>query len=98
YHVGKINYGAPKVFTVEEVSRATKLKEGAVYSPTGLRGDVKAIQDLYGSRGYVDFQASANTNPGGQQVLDIVYSFDEGAQSYIEKVNISGNVRTKDKV
>lgn len=98
YHVGKIDYGQPKVFTVEEVSRATKLKEGAIYSPTGLRGDIKGIQDLYGSRGYVDFQASANTSPGGAQILNIQYSLDEGTQSYVEHINISGNVRTKDKV
>jgi outer membrane protein insertion porin family len=98
YHVGKINYDTPKVFTVEEVTRATKLREGAIYSPTGLRNDIKAIQDLYGFKGYVDFQASANTSPGGPQILNIQYSFDEGTQSYIEKVNISGNVRTKDKV
>ncbi|HEV7404814.1 MAG TPA: outer membrane protein assembly factor BamA [Chthoniobacteraceae bacterium] len=98
YHVGKINYGEPKVFTVEEVSRATKLKEGAIYSPTGLRADIKAIQDLYGSHGYVDFQASANTSPGGPQILNVQYAFDEGTQSYVEHINISGNVRTKDKV
>lgn len=98
YHVGKIHYGEPKVFTVEEVARATKLKEGAVYSPSGLRNDIKGIQDLYGSRGYVEFQASANTSASGPQILDILYNFDEGTQSYVQEVNISGNVRTKDKV
>ncbi len=98
YHVGKIDYGGPKVFSADEVEKATKLRPGAVYSPTALRADIKAIQDLYGSHGYVDFQAGANTNPGGPQVISIVYSLEEGAKSYAEHINISGNSRTKDEV
>jgi len=98
YHVGKVDFGGPKVFTVEEVARVTKLKEGSVYSPSGLRTDIKAIQDLYGARGYVDFEARANTTPGGPQILNIGYALEEGSQSYVEHVNITGNTRTKDAV
>jgi outer membrane protein insertion porin family len=30
--------------------------------------------------------------------MDVAFDFDEGAQSYLEHINITGNVRTKDKV
>jgi outer membrane protein insertion porin family len=63
-----------------------------------VRDEIKRIQDLYGSRGYVDFQAGANTTPGGPQVIDVDFTIEEGVQSYVEKINISGNTRTKDKV
>lgn len=98
YHVAKVNYGGPKVVTEDEVEKATKLKTNSVYSPAGLRTDIKAIQDLYGSRGYVDFQAGASTSPAGPGLLNVNYTLEEGSQSYVEHVNISGNVRTKEKV
>jgi outer membrane protein insertion porin family len=98
YTVGKITYGEPKVFPEDQVVNVTKLRTGATYSPSGLRADIKAIQDLYGSRGYVDFQAGATTAPAGTHEVAINYSIEEGAQSYTEHINITGNTRTKDNV
>jgi outer membrane protein insertion porin family len=98
YHVGKVTYTGAKVLTVDEISKKAKIKPGAVYSPQAVRADVKTIQDLYGSHGYVDFQAGANSIPAPDHSFDVVFNLDEGVQSYLEHINISGNVRTKDKV
>ncbi|MHA3770709.1 outer membrane protein assembly factor BamA [Verrucomicrobiota bacterium sgz303538] len=98
YHVGRITYNNLNVFTPEDVTKAAKVRTGEVYSPAAVRADIKAIQDLYGSRGYVDFQAGATTAPGGPQIIDVTYTVEEGVQTYVEKINISGNTRTKDKV
>jgi outer membrane protein insertion porin family len=98
YKVGKVTYTGAQVFTIDEVTRTAKVKTGNVYSPQAVRADVKAIQDVYGTRGYVDFQAGANTTPGPGQTIDVSFNFEEGVQSYVEHINISGNTRTKDKV
>ena len=98
YHVGKVTYNGAKVLTVDEISKKAKIKPGAVYSPQGVRADVKTIQDLYGARGYVDFQAAGNSIPAPDHTFDVVFNMDEGVQSYLEHINISGNVRTQDKV
>ncbi|HEV7867283.1 MAG TPA: outer membrane protein assembly factor BamA [Chthoniobacteraceae bacterium] len=98
YHVGKVSYTGANVFTVDELTRNAKVKTGEIYSPQSVRADVKTIQDLYGSRGYIDFQAGANTSPAGNRTVDVSFALDEGVQSYVEHVNISGNTRTKDKV
>ena len=99
YHVGKVTYTGAKVLTVDEIAKKAKIKTGAIYSPQAVRADVKRIQDdLYGSRGYVDFQAGANSIPAPDHTFDVVFNLDEGVQSYLEHINISGNVRTKDKV
>ena len=58
YRVGTLNFQGTQVFTDAEIRRFLKMKEGAVYSPKGLKDDVKTIQDYYGSRGYVDAQVS----------------------------------------
>lgn len=98
YHVGKVSYQGAAVFTQEEVAAGAKMKEGEVYSPQGVRADIKRLQDLYGTRGYIDLQAGADVNPGGPATMNLVYRIDEGVQSYVEHIDIQGNTRTKDKV
>ena len=98
YHVGKVAYNGAKVFTIEEITKKAKIKPGAVYSPQAVRADVKAIQDTYGTRGYIDFQAGAITSPGPGNIIDVTFNLEEGVQSYLEHINITGNTRTKDKV
>jgi outer membrane protein insertion porin family len=98
YHVGKISVTGAQVFTNDEVSKLLKLTQSNIYSPKTVRDDAKAIQDLYGTRGYIDLQVNAETITGGKHVVDVTYKLNEGNQTYIEHVNIQGNTRTKDKV
>ncbi len=98
YHVGRIEFAHAQVYTPEELAQDTKLKSGDIYSPAAVKADLKKLQDLYGARGYVDFQAGANTTPLGDHVMNLTYSMEEGNQSYVEHINITGNKRTKDKV
>ena len=98
YHVGKVTYSGAQVFTQDEIAKNSKVEPNTVYSPKAVRDDIKRIQDLYGTRGYIDFQAGADVNPGGKGIMNISYRVDEGVQSYVEHIDISGNTRTKDKV
>ena len=98
YRVGKITFVGGHLFPEEKLREVTKLREGNVYSPAASQADVKSLQELYGARGYVDFQASARPSSGGKNVTNVTISIDEGSQSTVGRVNISGNTRTKDKV
>ena len=98
YHVGTVTYAGTQVFGLDELTKNLKIKAGEIYSPQAVRSDIKAISDLYGSRGYLDFQAGADTNPGKANTVNVAFRVDEGVQSYVEHINISGNTRTKDKV
>ena len=98
YRVGRVSYSGAQVFTQDEMTTNAKVKTGEIYSPQNVRADIKAIQDLYGSRGYTDFNAGAQNKPAGKGTMDVAFTIDEGVQSYVEHINISGNTRTKDKV
>ncbi len=98
YKVGRISYRGGRLFPEEKLLSVTKLRSGAVYSPAAVQSDVKALQDLYGAKGYVDFQAGARSSSGGKGVTDIAFNLEEGSQAYVGRVNITGNTRTKDKV
>jgi outer membrane protein insertion porin family len=98
YRVGRVTYSGAQVLTQDELAKDAKVRSGEIFSPASVRADVKSIQDQYGSRGYIDFNAGAQTRRAGAGTMDVAFTVDEGVQSYVEKINISGNTRTKDKV
>src|SRR5438094_8158531 len=74
------------------------MEEGSVYSPKQLHDDAKAVADAYGSGGYVDLVITPESTPAGPALVDVQYKIEEGERSYVNRVNIEGNTRTKDKV
>lgn len=98
YHVGNVKMEGVALIPADKLEKVLKTRNGAVYSPQNVRSDIKAMEDLYGALGYVDLRIGAAVNPGGAHVVDVEFKLEEGVQSYVEHVNISGNVRTKDKV
>jgi len=98
YHVGKLTIAGTKVTSAEKVRALLKMKEGSVYSPKQIRDDSKKIADAYGSGGYVDLQVTPQGVPAGQSAIDVKYTIEEGNPSFVQRINIVGNTRTKDKV
>jgi outer membrane protein insertion porin family len=98
FHVGKVSVSGARVFAADEITQKLKLKPGAIYSPQALAADKKTIGDIYGAKGYLDLVVIATPSPGGAGTVDVSLRIDEGVQYYVDKVNIAGNTRTKDKV
>jgi len=98
YHVGKLIITGQVVASADKIRALVKMKEGSIYSPKQLRDDAKALADAYGSGGYVDVVISPEGTPAGSAVIDVHYKIEEGARSFVQRVNITGNTRTKDKV
>jgi outer membrane protein insertion porin family len=98
YHVRKLTITGYEHTTDARVRAFLKMKEGSVYSPKQLREDAKAVADAYGSGGYVDLEITPEGTPAGPALIDVHYTIEEGARSFVNRVNIEGNTRTKDKV
>jgi outer membrane protein insertion porin family len=98
YKVGNVKFEGAQLLPMDKLQKILKTKTGAVYSPQNVRSDIKAMEDLYGALGYVDLRIGAAVNPAGNQVVGVDFKLEEGVQSYVEHVNITGNDRTKDKV
>src|SRR6266704_2043894 len=98
YHVGKVTVSGEKVAKEESIRALLKMKEGSVYSPKQLHDDAKAVADAYGSGGYVDLVITPESTPAGPALVDVHYKIEEGERSFVNRVTIAGNTRTKDKV
>ena len=76
---------------------------GDVFRPKGLTQDTEDVEDYYGSKGYIDVGNGRNLSvlriPNTESgTMDLEFQVTEGQKSYIAKVDIRGNIRTKDKV
>src|SRR5256714_49682 len=98
YHVRKLSVTGYHVAKEDKIRGLLKMKEGSVYSPKQLRDDAKAIADAYGSGGYVDLVVQPEGSPAGPALIDVHYNIEEGVRSFVNRVSIEGNTRTKDKV
>jgi outer membrane protein insertion porin family len=98
YHVRKLTITGYQATTEERIRAVLKMKEGSVYSPKQLRDDAKAVADAYGSGGYVDLVVQPEGMPAGPALIDVHYNIEEGVRSFVNRINIEGNTRTKDKV
>src|SRR5580700_7679949 len=98
YHINAVTIDGLQVVTEANFRKVIKQKEGQVFSPQKLEKDIKAIEDAYGVAGYADAKVAVQTTPAGPGLVDLHYKIEEGIKSYVERINISGNTRTKDKV
>src|SRR6516162_1488610 len=98
YHVHKLTISGYEHSTDARIRAFLKMKEGSVYSPKQLRDDAKAVADAYGSGGYVDLVITPEGTPAGPALIDVHYTIEEGTRSFVNRINIEGNTRTKDKV
>ena len=99
YRVGKIAVSGMQTFEEQELRRGIRLDTGDVAALVDAEAGSESIRAFYGNRGYIRtsvrpvFDANAETG-----TVDVRYEVGEGSVGYINKVNITGNERTKDKV
>jgi len=110
YKVGSVEFKGNTVFSSEEILKGImtdgkrlqpEMLAGEIFTPKGLKADMDAIRDFYGSKGYVDTFVRPLKNPNTERgTMDLVYEIvgEDKGKSYIEKIDIRGNVKTKDKV
>jgi outer membrane protein insertion porin family len=98
YDVASVTIQGITIFSQEELTPAIRTDAGFPYSGSDVRGDEKMIQDYYGSRGYADARVETRLSDAGPGKLNVTYSVYEGGKSVIRKVNISGNMKTQDRV
>jgi len=99
YKIDKISVTGVKTFPQSEVDALVKITAGEIYYPNNLRKDLESIRRYYLSRGYIDARIRGKTNvASAPDTLNVDIKIVENEISHIEKIEIQGNARTKDKV
>ena len=74
-------------------------EEGDWYNADLVDETVQAISDRVGSLGYAFVDVRPRIDRDAEnKILNLTYDIQEGPKVYVERIDISGNVRTQDKV
>ena len=111
YRVGSVEFQGNTLFTADEIMsgaivrvgprirRGLTLTPGRRFSPKELASDREGVEDYYGARGYIDAQVAPLRLPNTEKgTIDLLYRINEGKKAFIEKIEIKGNTKTKDRV
>lgn len=99
YFVGEIKFSGNAVLSAEVITKSLKMASGKVFSRGGLRDDINAVQGLYFEKGYIYAVVKSDTylNPATGNI-DITYNIIENELTYVDRIEIKGNIKTKDNV
>lgn len=83
----------------EELLKKLKLEKGQVFSRSKMSKGIDAITDVYGDQGYAYADIKPLTRVDKEaKTVDITIDIKKNELVYIEKIDVTGNVRTRDKV
>ncbi|MGC1399577.1 outer membrane protein assembly factor BamA [Candidatus Binatus sp.] len=99
YRVGHIDIEGNLKFPRRELRKLLTMKSGQLFRGSSLQRQVLALSDFYSNRGY----AYVNVDPRTQLVhtvkrVNVVFVINPGHEVLIDRINISGNTKTSDKV
>ncbi len=94
-----IKMGKDDPFKKEDIMKMLQVKPGDYYNAKKVRQDVNNLTDLYGSKGYVnaDVRPILDTDDENHTV-SVLYRIEKGKKYYVGRIEVSGNVKTRDKV
>lgn len=100
YTFGKIDVQSklPNLQT-DTLKTSIQTKSGKVFNADLINGTVEGMTDYLNNNGYAfveikpDYDRHTDTH-----ILDITYTVEEGPKVYVDRINVTGNVRTLDKV
>ena len=100
YHVGKISVVShlPKL-NGDDLKSLVQLSSGDWYDGDAVERTVQGLQDAVQNRGYAFVQVTPNVaRDPAKHIVDLNFDISEGPRVYVERIDISGNTRTQDKV
>ncbi|CAG1065023.1 Outer membrane protein assembly factor BamA [uncultured bacterium] len=99
YRTGKLDMSGDILDGKEELLDKLKLKGGEVFSRSTLSKGIDAISTAYGDKGYAYAEVRPLTKVNNaDKTIDITVDVKKNEPVYIERIDLVGNVRTRDKV
>ena len=99
YKIGKIDFAGDLIFPIDVLNKDIKSKPGNIFRSSLYREDVITLTDLYQDKGFAFTDVSPVTLVDDDaQKIDITFNVTKGKEIYVNRINIFGNTRTRDKV
>lgn len=99
YRVGELGVTGNTVFSTEDVLKPLQIARQGIFSREVLQRDMLTLTDRYSERGYLfaDVAPTINTDRENH-IVDVGLEISEGKQAFLERIEIAGNTKSRDKV
>jgi len=99
YRLSDVKIGGDLIETKKPLEKRITVVKGEVFSRQKIQTDIAAITEAYGEYGYafVDITPLTKMNADNKTV-ELTYDIAKGEEVYFEKIKITGNTKTRDKV
>ena len=99
YRVGKVSLTGEFILPENLLRAKLRLVDGEFFSKAVMRQDVLVITDAYSDEGFAYAEVIPKVDKSDKElVVNVTYDIKKGALVYYEKITISGNTKTRDKV
>ena len=99
YKVGTVDIAGDLIKAKEEILAELKIREEEFLNRQVLRDDITRITDMYAEQGYAFADVSTKINKSEESKrIDLVLHVTKGNLAYINRVEVTGNTRTRDNV
>jgi len=99
FKLGAIGFTGDLIVPEADLHKKLTIKSGDIYSRADLRTNVFAITDIYSDRGFANADISPGIAKNGDaKTVDVNFMIEKGSPVYLERILISGNTKTRDKV
>jgi len=99
YLVRELRVMGDEIYSEDELMPLVTLKEDEPFSQTKLVQSMNRIKDLYGEKGYIYCDVYPQVKPDEKKTeVDITFHVERGNKLYANRITITGNKVTHDKV
>ncbi len=99
FNIGAVDIEGDLILPKEDLLATLKIKNEQVYNREVVREDILSLADTYSDSGYAYADISPRIDKDMEiHQADVTYVVDKGPLVYFERIVITGNTKTRDKV
>ena len=99
YKVGQVDFQGELLDDKAKLKGLIELPKEKVYSREVVQQDITTLSDFYADSGYANADVTPLVKENDQDLtVDVTFDLHKGKKVYFDRIDIAGNVRTRDKV
>lgn len=99
YKVDKIDFTGDMLLSKDELLKKIKTRPGTTFMASRYQQDILVLTDIYQDMGYAFCEVSPLTLiDDNARTMNITFDISKGEEIYFNRINVIGNIRTRDKV
>jgi outer membrane protein insertion porin family len=99
FRTGSVTIKGNDFLATDELQKLVRLHEGEVFNRGAVRASVRAMVDRYSELGRARAEVDPQTTTDVENLkVNVVFNVTEGGPVYVERINITGNTKSSEKV